>query len=288
MQYDFSNLRIQNKGPVYPPYHEGLYLEEYFYNFYLNNKDRFDKTGFTLIPIFWTAVYNQNVFFTAQNDSKHLIQEYINALPGGKYFCVSQHDDAVKEILPKNTLSFEAGGNKNGIPIPLICSPIKQIPEHNKEYFCSFVGCFTHHIRNEIFNNFNSDNDFKFVTSQWESTVSSDKFDNFVTTTSKSEFSLCPRGYGPSSFRLYEILQLNSIPVYIYDKAWLPFEKYLNWSDFCVLVEQKDIKDLKTILKSISPEKKENMLKTGKEVYKNFFTLEKTSEQILKMLEDYE
>ena len=30
-----------------------------------------------------------------------------------------------------------------------------------------------------------------------------------------SLFSLCPRGYGPTSFRLYESIQLGSIPVYI-------------------------------------------------------------------------
>jgi len=285
MTYDFNDLRIPNNSPVYPPYHEGPYLEEYFYNFYIKNKERFDKTGYTLIPIFWTAIYSQNVFFSSQNDKKHLVQGYINSLPEGKYFCVSQHDDAVKENLPKGTLSFEAGGNQNGIPIPLICSSLKTTPQLKKEYFCSFVGSFTHHLRNEIYNTFNSDNEFKFVTGSWTITVNNNQLDTFINTTSKSEFSLCPRGYGSSSFRLYEVLQLNSIPVYVYDKEWLPFKEFINWEEFCVLVKREDIKNLKNILKSYSKEQKTNMLLKGKEVYNNYFTLEKMSEQILKILE---
>jgi hypothetical protein len=135
MIIDFKNLRPPANYPIYPPYHKGDYIEEYFYKFYKNNKEEFDKTGYTYIPIFWTNVYITNV-------NRELVQPYIDALPVGKYFTVSQHDDAVIETLPPYTLCFEAGGNKNGIPIPLICSPIdKDICEPTeKNIFCSFVG----------------------------------------------------------------------------------------------------------------------------------------------------
>ena len=117
MKVDFKNLRVPADYPIYPPYHEGDYMEEYFYKFYIQNKSDFDKTGFTLIPIFWT-----NVYLTSKNSD--LLQPYLNYLPKDKkYFTISQHDDAVNEILPPGTLSFEGGGNKNGIPVPLICSP---------------------------------------------------------------------------------------------------------------------------------------------------------------------
>jgi len=280
MTYDFKNLRVPARYPTYPPYHKGLYLEEYFYEFYLKNKARFKQTSFTLIPVFWTAVYNQN-------ENRHLIQPYLNALPEGNYFCVSQQDDAVAEILPQNTISFEAGGNGKGIPLPLICSSLEERPLLQKEYFCSFVGTLTHKIRRNIYDFFKNDSDFKLDVSEWSRVISKEQFNNFITTTAKSEFTLCPRGYGPSSFRLYETFQLNSIPVYVYDREWLPFKQYVNWSEFCVLIERKDIKNIKTILKSISSDKKESMLKTGKEVYKNYFTLEKMSEQVLKILESY-
>jgi hypothetical protein len=34
-----------------------------------------------------------------------------------------------------------------------------------------------------------------------------------------SVFHLCPRGNGPSSYRLYEALQADTIPIYIWDEV---------------------------------------------------------------------
>ena len=45
MIVDFKELRIPYDHPTYPPYHEGYYMEEYFYKYYLKNKKEFDKTG---------------------------------------------------------------------------------------------------------------------------------------------------------------------------------------------------------------------------------------------------
>lgn len=287
MTYDFKIFRITDDSPPYPPYHEGLYLEEFFYDFYKKNKSSFDKTGYTLIPIFWTAVYRENIFFKSSIDRKQYLQHYLNALPQGKYFCVSQHDDAIKEILPNGTISFEAGGRRDGIAIPLICSPLKKIPNAaEKEFFCSFVGSMTHPIRKELFNLYSLDKDFKLIGSEWTAAVSNNQFNEFIDTTIKSEFTLCPRGYGASSFRLYESLQLGSIPVYISDKEWLPFKDEINWNEFCVIAPFNDLKNLKQILKSFSNKQKKEMLDKGKYVYQNYFTLQKTCEQILKYLKN--
>jgi hypothetical protein len=72
--------------------------------------------------------------------------------------------------------------------------------------------------------------------------------------------------------------------VYIYDKKFIPFEDILKWEEFCVLIPESKISSLKDILKDISSEQYNNMLLKGKEIYKNYFTLEKTSEQILNVL----
>ena len=40
----------------------------------------------------------------------------------------------------------------------------------------------------------------------------------------QSKASLCPRGFGRSSFRLYEVLSRGLVPVYLYDDVeWLPY-----------------------------------------------------------------
>lgn len=280
MIIDFKNLRPSADYPVYPPYHRGDYLEEYFYKFYKENKDKFDETGYTLIPIFWTNVYitNKNI---------NLIQYYLDSLPHGKYFTISQHDDAVKEKLPENTLSFEAGGNGNGIPIPLICSPLTH--EHKqpviKKIFCSFTGSITHNIRNKIYRRYSSDKDFTLIGKNWDSTVSLDDFTTFVNVTKHSKFTLCPRGYGAQSFRLYEVLQLNSVPVIVYNKVWLPFNDTINWKNFCILVHENEIYKLKEKLLNITDQHYEQMLNTGKQIYNEYFTMEGMSNNILKTLQ---
>jgi len=281
MSIDFKNLRPSADYPVYPPYHKGHYLEEYFYKFYKEHKSKFDRTNYTLIPIFWTNIY-------ITNTNINLIQHYLDALPPGKYFTVSQHDDAVKEILPIDTLSFEAGGNGQGIPIPLICSPL--LEEHkqfvNKEIFCSFTGSLTHNIRNKIYNCYSSDTDFILIGRDWTPSVSEKDFSTFINITKRSKFTLCPRGYGAQSFRLYEVLQLNSVPVIVYDKEWLPFKDIINWSSFCILVHENEIDKLKYKLLNITDQQYEQMLITGKQIYSEYFTMEGMSRNILKTLQN--
>lgn len=277
---DFKNLRPPANYPVYPPYHVGDYLEEYFYKFYLKNKIKFDKTGYTLIPIFWTNVYITNI-------NNHLIQYYLDNLPPGNYFTVSQHDDAVKEKLPEGTLSFEAGGNGNGIPIPLICSPLSEetVASVDKEILCSFVGALTHNIRTQIQNMYSSDTDFIFDTKNWNPSVPKEDLYKFINITKRSKFTICPRGYGAQSFRLYETLQLNSVPVIVYDKDWFPFSDVISWNEFCVLVPFNEISLLKERLLNIKDEQYVAMLSKGKQIYKEFFTMEGMSINILKTLQ---
>jgi hypothetical protein len=278
--YDFKNLRPPASYPVYPPYHKGKYLEEYFYNFYIKNKQKFDETGFTYIPIFWTNIY-------ITNTNRNLIQPYLNALPAGKYFTVSQHDDAVTEILPKNTLSFEAGGNKNGIPIPLICSSINTDNSSPiaKDIFCSFVGSIlSGSLRHKLYNIFSNDSDFYFSPQDWTTNVQQTRLEHFIKTTKRSKFTLCPRGYGAQSFRVYETLQLNSIPVIIYDKEWLPFNDEVDWSTFSVLVHESEMYLLKEKLLQISDTSFYEMVQKGQKIYKDYFTLESTSKHIFNIL----
>jgi mannosyltransferase OCH1-like enzyme len=293
MIVDFKELRIPYEHPTYPPYHEGYYMEEYFYRYYLKNKKEFDKTGFTLIPIFWTNVY---IMEHKGANKRRLIQPFLNALPAGKYFSVSQHDDAVQEQLPEGTLSFEGGGNGNGIPLPLICSKIPPASvaaqragriqrEKEKDIFCSFVGSASHPIRDRIRETYANDSDFQLYMKHWTEDVPQEQLNFFIDITNRSKFSLCPRGYGAQSFRFYEIMQLDSIPVVVYDKKWLPFEDVIDYESFCVLVHEAEIPNLKNKLSQITDEQQQQMLKKGKKIYEKYFTLEGMCKQILRVLQ---
>ncbi len=75
-----------------------MYLEEHFFSEFLK---RGKQVSQYLIPVFWTNCYLQNE--TAG------LQELLDTLnPHFQYFCVSQHDDAINEKLPPNTLHFNA------------------------------------------------------------------------------------------------------------------------------------------------------------------------------------
>lgn len=285
MIYDFSLLRPVPSYPTYPPYHTGDYLEDYFFKYFLRNKEKFDAKQKILLPISWTTLMVEN--------TKLPVNDYLGVLdPSDSYIAVSQHDDGIRWQLPPNTVHFGAGGLGGGIPIPLICSaiPTEAIaksynPSWGKDIFCSFIGSMTHPIRKQLFDTFNSNSNFVFnAPKAWEQSIKNQDFASFLQATQRSKFSLAPRGYGLSSFRLYEIMQLNSIPVYVSDKHWLPFSNELNWEEFCVIIKPEQISNLENILKNISDEQQQKMLQKGKEVWNSHFTLESMCDNILKCL----
>lgn len=283
---DFKRLRPQPNYPPYPPYHRGEYIEEYFYNFYKKNKAAFDTTNRTLVPVFWTNLYIHSF-------PNFIIQEYINALPEGRYFTVCQFDDGIHEQLPTDTINFVAGGNKPGIPIPLICSPIpeKYKTQVEKDLFCSFVGtCLNtdkYSCRLKLYEEYNKDKEFYFTPQRsWDRIVTEDQLKEFCNITQRSRFTLCPRGYGLQSFRLYEAMQLNSIPVFVYNEPFFPFSSLegCDWDSFCVRVHEKDISYLKERLLAISEEEQQKLLNSGREIYKQYFTMEAMCQRILQTL----
>jgi hypothetical protein len=288
----FKDYRIIVQNNPYPSYHEGKYLEEYFYNYYLINEEKFKKTNYEYIPVFWTELY------LGGNHLLNKLQDDLNSLDKSKkYFTVSQHDDAPFQVFPPNVIHFSAGGNQsNTIPIPLICSPILNIKESSKDIFCSFVGSITqnipntwgsvsHYIRMKMLETLVDKEEYFLKPKHWSPEIKQDRQNLFIETTSRSKFTLCPRGYGASSFRLYEAMQLGSIPVYIYyNKPFTPFADKINWNDIAVLIDYKDIDNLDNILKSISEEKQEYMLSKIKEIYPKYFTLEGMCDNILDSL----
>jgi hypothetical protein len=65
----------------------------------------------------------------------------------------------------------------------------------------------------------------------------------------KSKFVLCPRGKGPSTWRLFEVMRSGRVPVIISDE-WIE-PKGLDWSSFSVRVREKDIDKIPRFLERI-------------------------------------
>lgn len=278
--YSQSNFRPNPEYPVYPPYHKGDYLEDYFYNKFSKKNPKCSRD---YIGVSWTTLYC---------DNKRIgLQEFLNSLPpDGKYFTVSQHDDAPQEVLPKDTICFSAGGNVVGaniIPIPLLCSKLPvEIPENlNRNLLASFVGSVTHPIRARMANACKDEKDIIIYMKGWNPTVNRNELEAFVNLAAHSIFCLCPRGYGLNSFRLYEAMQLGSIPVVVTDNFYLPWKDELNWEEFAVLVDDSQLQELPSILRSYSTDRIESMREKIKEVYPKYFTMDGMYENILRRIQ---
>ena len=94
-----------------------------------------------------------------------------------------------------------------------------------------------------------------------------------------SKVSLCPRGFGRTSFRLFEILQLGLIPVHVYwDIPWLPYPDLYKNIGFST-----DLEGLPELLKKISDmdlQELEHMEKRIRSFKATHFTYEGVLNQI--------
>ena len=104
--------------------------------------------------------------------------------------------------------------------------------------------------------------------------------------TSQSIFTLCPRGYGPTSFRLYESINLGSIPIYISDDFLLPYQDKIEWDKLALLIKHDDIDSIhEKVEKILNSNKHIEMLNYGRECNDKYFNMEYTSNYISEQIQ---
>ena len=88
-----------------------------------------------------------------------------------------------------------------------------------------------------------------------------------------SVFALAPRGFGPASYRMYEAIQMQCIPIYISDEFWLPFTDQIEWSKMCLLIGENEIETIPEKVNSLLESGEyQNMIDYGQEVYEKYLT----------------
>ena len=275
---------------TYPPFKNGRYMEEYFYDYSTNpeNNHKID-TERIYIPAFWTNIQNHPNFSDMKENLNILLKRAYSLFPESTpYFTVVQADLGVELVLPKNTLVF--GACYGDIPLPLIYEDITNrllnTPRPiQRKLRGSFVGTYTHTLRQKMFLSIGRNPNFKFETNDiWTNSVPHAAADTFIKTTLNSKYCLAPRGFGRSSFRFFEAMLLDTVPVYFWDDAeWLPYKDILDYSKFSVSIHKTNIDKTAQILKSISHERYLSMLEELKRV-RHYFTLEGMSEYIINKL----
>jgi hypothetical protein len=274
---------------VYPPFKNGRYMEEYFYDYVMAHKNTIE-TDLVYIPVFWTNIQIHPNFQGIKEMYNVLLKRAYSQLPEDtKYFTIVQADLGVELTLPRNTLVF--GACYGDIPLPLIYEDIEHklstTPRNtSKKYLASFVGTYnTHQLRTKIFTLLNTKPNFKFeVNTVWTNKVPTSSSEAFINTTLQSKFCLAPRGFGRSSFRFFEAMLLGVIPVYFWDDIeWLPYKDKIDYSKFTVSIHDNNINRTSEVLKSITNEQYNNMVNEMNRV-SHYFTLEGMSEYILEYI----
>ena len=277
MNQTFEEFRVDS-GIVYPPFSQ-MYFEKYFYNYIqkLNN----DEINKKYIPVYWTELQ-----ISSYNITK-LQHSILNSLDNQKrYFTIVQHDDGINVYIPNNVIVFGMGGIGH-IALPLTYENpqiFEKYKKNTKHILCSFVGSITHNCRQIMVDKLSNINDISIIANnEWTNQIDLNKQEAFLQVTSSSKFTLCPRGYGKTSFRVYEALKLGSIPIYIYDDCFLPYREIIDWSKLAVLVHVVDIPNIYSIIKSISDEQINEMLEYYKK-YEYLFTYEGMCDYVVNLM----
>jgi len=253
---------------TYPPFKNGLYMEEFFLDFMKTNHLKYDKEGRYYIPLLWTNFQIQPWFQEQSNNMQIILDQYIQQHPNEKgYFTVVQMDDGPLLRLPENILVY--GACNGNIYLPLIYEDMnhtlinqKRIDFKEKNIFCSFVGRVTHPLRKNLIHFLENNTLFNFsFKTNWSPIVDKENQDEFIMKTIHSKFALAPRGYGRSSFRFFEIFKLGTIPIYVWDDIeWLPYKEIIDYSKICISININEIEKLEDILLNIDEIKYNEML----------------------------
>ena len=291
-------MRILELGKVfrpatshtYPPFKKGRYMEEYLYDHLLAHQDAI-HTDWVYLPIFWTNLQNQPGFSDKKLNYDMLLQRAFQTMPSNTtYFTIVQHDDGPQLRLPSSTIIF--GACTGTIPLPLIYEDMSRrlldAPRPSeKTTLASFVGTdTTHSLRGTMLRHLHGKSGVQcHIRSVWKPSIPEEDAATFIQMTLDSRFCLAPRGYGRSSFRFFEAMQLDTIPVYVWDDIeWLPYREILDYSTFSISISQAELPYLYDRLRAITKEQYQAMQDMLKQV-RPYFTVEGMAKYVIQCVE---
>lgn len=306
-------MNIVPTSPLFRPYrskrnnHDHNYcIAEAFYDAVKFGEVK-PNTEMIYLPIFWANSYHEyatEVGYPFRAIPR--LQKFLgdSLLASEKYFTVARCDEGIYERIPNNLLVFGAGKFFD-VAVPLTSNVPYTPPSNDIRHLATFAGCIQcggpnpseerptqsvnnpygigTQVRRAMQSAFEGVDGCKIVD---VCNGGTDKaWQNMTTMMSQSRFCLAPRGYAPTSFRLYEAMAMGSIPVYISDEFITPFDDEVDWGNFCVFCKPEDIGQLPQFLKDIPESWRQEALNHLKELYVSHLSLRGTCRQIARRLE---
>ncbi len=200
--------------------YKGPWLERVWINTFCCNRTVEEFGG--LVPLFvqWTDMssFSSDLWYFSP-----VFQRFYRKLRRDVlYVTVSQNDVGITNIRPLffpgaasfwNVFVMSAGGFGH-MPLPLLMKelPVQPAP-HRFPYHASFVGTIHNWSKTRLYMMKKMGRrGVHYSGPRWQEVMR------------RTLLNLAPRGFGRSSFHLYEIIQMGLLPVYIYnDHEWLPY-----------------------------------------------------------------
>ncbi len=259
------------------PMHNTQIFEEFFYERFVSNSV---DLKFTYLPIFWTSLYVRRDY--GKGDISD-IQNYLNSLDRSKkYFTLIQYDEGIlNDISFLDICIFSlAQGKKFDYILPTPCLPRPNINKNrDRDIFCSsfgrYKGVYNHPLHDKLICKLEKP---KYLISK---KIDQNAYYDFL---ERSLFFICANGYSPTTFKICECFQHGTIPVFLYDKKWIPFENDIDFERACVMISENNIDDIDSILSNISSEKIQDMREYGNYIYENYYKYQSLYDKVIEIL----
>ena len=228
----------------------GPWVEEHW----MNEAKRIPPLAFKpLIPLF---INWQN--YMQQHDRSADLWETLELVvdPRFPYVTVNQHDcgnDRLTNTYP-NVIVLSSGGYGH-VPIPLIRGERpapRAAPKHVSLPWSSPRGPRSLDVfwKGQVPGFWHRAQALHFLRAHFNVTEGSTG--DYEKSLTECAFGFAGRGHGRTSFRLVELLQSHTVPLYVYDDVpWLPYSPTLNWSTFALVYSMKQLPAMGMRLKAL-------------------------------------
>ena len=231
------------------------------------------------LPIWWTRYQVGHDF---QRTDRAPLQAEVEkrTLDAARTFTIVDYSEGPYADMPEVTQFVTSNIGQNIIDVPLLCDPHPLpfiLPK--KRWLASFAGVIEnrHPIREEMQRVFGGRHNFEIHGFNIGTNF-------FVNQMLESYVALAPRGYGCTSYRFYEALQLGVCPILISDVDNRPFKKWIDW-DTCSAYA-KTVGEVESLLENTPPEEWLRRGERAARAYREVLAYGQWCRYVLKELED--
>jgi hypothetical protein len=264
----------------YPKHNRDFGVEQDFDQFIIHHQelhtDNPNDADWHYLPVYWTRWHlNHDYGKTGLAELQAEIGKAI--IDDGKTFTICQYDDGPLANIGRTVQFLASRRTDSGIDIPLLSAPHRRpLFMPRKLVNAAFIGRLdTHVIRQDMADVLRTRKDVFIHEGNKGSRF-------FVRETLKARIALAPRGYGGSSFRFFEAMELGVVPFLIGDIDTRPFKRFINWDELSLYTSK--MSEINRLLDLYDVDHLEKMGQQCGKVFREHLTYQKWCHYVIEEL----